>query len=73
MIDLKRKLKNFGALEVLVISSIFYVVSMLIWTATTRSEVLQKANDIISNHKYVTDYINETVNNSSTDEEALTS
>ena len=73
MIDLKRKLKNFGALEVLVISSIFYVVSMLIWTATTRSEVLQKANDIKSNHKSVTDFINETVNNCSSDEEALTS
>ena len=73
MIDLKRKLKYFGALEVLVISSIFYVVSMLIWTATTRSEVLQKANDIKSNHKSVTDFINETVNNCSSDEEALTS
>ena len=70
MIDLKRKLKNFGALEVLVISSIFYVVSMLIWTATTRSEVLQKANDIKSNHKSVTDFINETVNNCSSNEKA---
>tara|TARA_B100000989_G_scaffold285664_1_gene253600 strand:- start:96 stop:605 length:510 start_codon:yes stop_codon:yes gene_type:complete len=73
MIDLKRKLKNFGPLEVLVISSIIYVVSMLIWTATTRSEVLQKANDIKSNHKSVVDFINETVNKCSSDEDALTS
>tara|TARA_B100001248_G_scaffold145267_1_gene109115 strand:- start:841 stop:1350 length:510 start_codon:yes stop_codon:yes gene_type:complete len=73
MIDLKRKLKNFGPLEVLLISSIIYVVSMLIWTATTRSEVLQKANDIKSNHKSVVDFINETVNKCSSDEDALTS
>ena len=46
MIDIKRKLKNFGPLEVLVISSITYVVAMLLWTASTRSEVLQKANDV---------------------------
>ena len=46
MIDIRRKLKNFGPLEALVISSISYVVIMLLWTASTRSEVLQKANDI---------------------------
>ena len=46
MIDIKRKLKNFGPLEFLVLSSITYVVAMLLWTASTRSEVLQKANDI---------------------------
>ena len=53
MIDINRKLKNFGPLEVLVLSSITYVVVMLLWTASTRSEVLQKANDIKSNHKSV--------------------
>ena len=42
MIDIKRKLKNFGPLEALVISSILYVVVMLLWTASTRSDVLQK-------------------------------
>ncbi len=51
MKDINRKLKNFGPLEVLVLSSITYVVAMLLWTASTRSEVLQKANDIKSNHK----------------------
>jgi hypothetical protein len=45
MIDFKRKLKNFGALEFLVISSLTYVVIMLIWTASTRSQVMQKANE----------------------------
>ena len=42
MIDINRKLKNFGPLEFLVLSSITYVVVMLLWTASTRSEVLQK-------------------------------
>ena len=42
MIDLKRKLKNFGPLEALVLSSLVYVVIMLIWTASTRSAVVQK-------------------------------
>ena len=58
MIDIKRKLKNFGPLEFLVISSLIYVVIMLIWTATTRSAVVEKANDIKSNHKMVVDFIN---------------
>ena len=44
MIDIKRKLKNFGPLEFLVLSSITYVLIMLIWTATTRSAVVEKAN-----------------------------
>ena len=73
MIDLSRKLKNFGALEVLVISSVIYVVVMLSWTASTRSEVLQKANDIKSNHKSVVDFINDEVNSCSSNEENLTS
>ena len=57
MIDFKRKLKNFGALEFLVISSLTYVVIMLIWTASTRSQVMQKANDIKSNHKLVVGFM----------------
>ena len=62
MIGIKRKLKNFGPLEALVISSIIYVIVMLLWTASTRSEVLQKASDIKSNHKLVVDFINNEVN-----------
>ncbi len=73
MIDIKRKLKNFGPLEALVISSILYVVVMLLWTASTRSDVLQKANDIKSNHKSVVDFINTEVNNCSSNENGLTS
>ena len=73
MIDINRKLKNFGPLEILVLSSITYVVVMLLWTASTRSEVLQKANDIKSNHKSVVDFINNEVNSCISNEEALTS
>ena len=73
MIDINRKLKNFGPLEVLVLSSITYVFIMLLWTASTRSEVLQKANYIKSNHKSVVDFINDEVNSCSSNEEGLTS
>ena len=73
MIDIRRKLKNFGPLEALVISSITYVVVMLLWTASTRSEVLQKANDIKSNHKSVIEFINNEVNNCSSNNDGLTS
>ena len=73
MIDIKRKLKNFGLLEFLVLSSLFYVVIMLIWTASTRSSVLQKANDIKSNHKTIVEFINNEVNACSADENGLTS
>ena len=73
MIDFSRKFKNFGPLEALVIASITYVVVMLLWTASTRSEVLQKANDIKSNHKSVIDFINNEVNSCSSNEEGLTS
>ena len=62
MINFKRKLKNFGPLEFLVLSSLLYVIGMLIWTGTTRSEVLQKASDIKSNHKMVVKLINNEVN-----------
>ncbi len=73
MIYLKRKLKNFGSLEILVLSSITYIIVMLLWTASTRTEVLQKANDIKSNHKSVVDFINNEVNNCSSNEGGLTS
>ena len=73
MIDINRKLKNFGPLEVLVLSSITYVIVMLLWTASTRSEVLQKANDIKSNHKSVVDFINDEVNSCSLNKEGSTS
>ena len=73
MIDLNRKLRNFGPLEALVISSIIYVIVMLLWTASTRSEVLQKANDIKSNHKSVVDFMNDEVNNCSSNQKGVTS
>tara|TARA_Y100001958_G_C21057922_1_gene421776 strand:- start:315 stop:824 length:510 start_codon:yes stop_codon:yes gene_type:complete len=72
MIEIKRKLKNFGPLEVLVLSSLAYVIVMLIWTATTRSAVVQKANDIKTNHKLVVDFINEQVNGCSSNENGKT-
>ena len=73
MIDIKRKLKNFGPLEFLVLSSLSYVVIMLIWTASTRSSVLQKANDIKTNHKTIVEFINNEVNECSADVNGLTS
>ena len=73
MINVTRKFKNFGPLEILVLSSITYVVIMLIWTASTRTEVLQKANDIKYNHKSVINFINDQVNICSSNEKALTS
>ena len=73
MIDLSRKLKNFGPLEFLVISSLAYVIIMLIWTASTRSAVVQKANDIKFNHKTVVEFINNEVNKCSSNENGKTS
>ena len=61
MIDIKRKLKNFGPLEFLVLGSLFYVVTMLIWTASTRASVQQKANDIKSNHKMIIEFVNDEI------------
>ena len=72
MIDIKRKLKNFGPLEFLVLGSLLYVVIMLIWTATTRSAVLQKANDIKSNHKIIVEFINNEVNECSSNKDGFT-
>jgi len=73
MINLSRRLKNFGPLEFLVISSLVYVVIMLIWTASTRSAVVQKANDIKFNHKTVVEFINNEVNKCSSNENGKTS
>jgi|TARA_B100001093_G_scaffold4416_1_gene4560 hypothetical protein len=73
MIELQRKLKNFGPLEILVLSSLTYVFIMLVWTASTRSAVVQKANDIKTNHKVVVDFINEQVNECSSNDEGKTS
>ena len=72
MIDLSRKFKNFGPLELLVISSLAYVIIMLIWTASTRSAVVQKANDIKFNHKTVVEFINNEVNKCSSNENGKT-
>ena len=73
MINIKRKLKNFGPLEMLVIISFLYVFIMLIWTASTRAEVLKKASDIKSNHKIVVEFINDEINKCSQDVDSLTS
>ena len=72
MIDIKRKLKKFSALEFLVISSLAYVVVMLIWTASTRTQVAQKANSIKHNHKLVVEFINNEINECSSSPEKLT-
>ena len=46
---------------------------MLLWTATTRSAVIDKANDIKSNHKMVVDFINDEVNKCSSNTSENTS
>jgi len=73
MINLKKKFKNFGPLEILVSASILYVVFMLIWTASTRSGVLEKANDIKSNHKNVVELLNNEINKCSQNTQEKTS
>ena len=73
MINIKRRLKNFGPLEFLVLSSITYVIIMLLWTATTRSSVVEKANNIKSNHKMVVDFINSEINRCSSNGSVNTS
>ena len=55
-------LKNFGLLEIVVLTSIIYVIGMLIWTASTRPEVEAKANLVKENHQKVIDFINNEVN-----------
>ena len=55
--------KKIGFLEILVLFSALYVVSTLIWTASTRSNVEDKANLIKSNHKIVVEFVNNQINN----------
>ena len=57
------KLKNFGLLEILVSFSAIYVVSTLIWTASTRSAVEDRANLVKSNHKSIVNFLNNEINN----------
>ena len=73
MIDFKRKLKNFGPLEALVTISFLYIFTMLVWTASTRSEVIKKASDIKSNHKTVVEFINSEINKCSSNNSMSTS
>tara|TARA_B100000686_G_scaffold324921_1_gene381080 strand:- start:245 stop:757 length:513 start_codon:yes stop_codon:yes gene_type:complete len=62
MKDFLNRFKNFGLLELLVIFSAVYVVTMLLWTASTRSAVEEKANTVKSNHKQIVDFINTEIN-----------
>ena len=63
MISILNKIKKFGLLEILVFLSAFYVVSMLIWIASTRSAVEEKANTVKSNHKIIVDLIDQVILN----------
>ena len=54
--------KNFGPLEALVLFSAIYVLSTLIWTASTRSAVQEKANIVKSNHKTIINFLNNEIN-----------
>ena len=70
---MKINFKNFGFLEFLVSASAIFVISMLIWTASTRPAVEAKANLVKENHKKVVDFINNEVNLcSSADENSVT-
>ena len=73
MITIKKKFKNFGPLETLVFVAVFYVVAMLVWTAATRKGVLEKANDIKSNHKNVVELLNNEINKCSQNNQTKTS
>ena len=55
-------LRKLGLLEVLVFFSALYVVSTLVWTASTRSAVEEKANLIKSNHKTIVNFLNNQIN-----------
>ena len=65
------KFKNYGLLELLVFSSAIYVIGMLLWTASTRSAVEEKANTVKSNHKQIVDFINSEINNCGQGDENL--
>ena len=68
---MKINFKNFGLLESVVLFSLFYVVIMLIWTASTRPAVEAKANLVKENHNKVVDFINNEVNKCGNSEEGL--
>ena len=68
---MKINFKNFGLLESVVLFSLFYVVIMLIWTASTRPAVEAKANLVKENHNKVVDFINNEVNKCGKNEEGL--
>jgi hypothetical protein len=59
---LKSYIKNFSLLEFIVVVSLIYVLSMLIWTASTRSSVAEKANAIKENHNKVVSFLNNQIN-----------
>ena len=73
MISLRNKFKNFGPLEILVISSFLYAFAMLIWTGTTRHDVLEKADNIKYNHKNVVEFLNNEINKCTQDLQKQTS
>lgn len=66
---MKINLKNFGLLEVIVLLSVFYVVIMLVWTASTRPAVEAKANLVKENHNKVVNFINNEINKCGNNEE----
>ncbi len=62
MKDFLNRFKKFGLLELVVIFSAVYIIAMLLWTASTRSAVEEKANTVKSNHKQIVDFINAEIN-----------
>ena len=60
--NLKSYIKNFGALDFLVITALIYVLTMLVWTASTRSGVEKRAKLIKENHLNVVNFINNQIN-----------
>ena len=66
---MKLKFKNFGLLELIVTLSGVYVISMLIWTASTRLAVETKANLVRDNHNKVVNLINDEINNCGNNDE----
>ena len=59
---ISNKFKNFGLLELIVISSAIYVVAMLVWTLLSRPAVEARAKQVTENHKIVVDLINSEIN-----------
>ena len=66
---MKISFKNFGLLEVIVLTSAIFVIGMLIWTASTRPAVEAKANLVKENHNKVVNLINDEINNCGNNEE----